>query len=325
MTRHRSAFTLIELLVVIAVIAILIGLLLPAVQKVRGAAARMQCGNNLKQLGIALHNYHNVHGTLPPSRTWKPSQIGIHAFLLPYVEQNNIYNTIDFTQAWNAPANAVAQASNVQIYVCSADPMNVAPPGLAKTNYRANEGTHLSYGYGPYDNSGTNQPGMVPAPNGPFYIDSSNKLTDITDGTSNTAAFSEHISGDFSDGVATQFADWFKLDASEIYPSTFDEAASYCRGLNWQNLKYQGHSTIGAPWLEGSGFGTVYNHIDTPGQKSCAFHPQRFVMPPTSGHTNGVNVALCDGSVRFVSVSISIPTWRALGSINGGEVLGSDW
>ncbi|HEX5272382.1 MAG TPA: H-X9-DG-CTERM domain-containing protein, partial [Gemmataceae bacterium] len=87
----------------------------------------------------------------------------------------------------------------------------------------------------------------------------------------------------------------------------------------------QGHSTIGAPWLWGGGYTSIYNHVDVPGGKSCAFHPNRYVIPANSGHTNGVNVVLCDGSTRFVSNGISLPTWRALGSMNAGDMIGSDW
>ncbi len=322
----RSAFTLIELLVVIAIIAILIGLLVPAVQKVRGAAARMSCSNNLKQIGIALHNHHDSKGYLPPSRTSSPSQIGIHAFLLPFVEQDNVYNQIDFTQSYNAAANTTARGADVKIFVCPSDPMNMVPVGLAKTNYRANEGTQMNYSWGTLDSSGTNLPGLTPPPNGPFYVNSSWKLTDITDGTSNTAAFSEHMSSDFSDAVETLLGDWFILHPNfTIYPTTFDDAVNTCHNLDWQNLNWQGHSTIGAPWLEGAGYTSIYNHVDVPGGKSCAFHPNRYVIPANSGHTNGVNVVLCDGSVRFVTYNISLTTWRALGSKDGGDLLGSDW
>jgi prepilin-type N-terminal cleavage/methylation domain-containing protein/prepilin-type processing-associated H-X9-DG protein len=325
MSRRRTGFTLIELLVVIAIIAILIGLLLPAVQKVREAAARMQCQNNLKQIALATHNYHDAVGVLPPSRSHPPA-IGIHAFLLPYMEQDNIYKTIDFKQAYNQPVNAVAAGGNVKSYTCPSDPLNLTPAGWAKTNYRANEGCQMNYSWGSFDNSNTNQPGLTPPPNGPFYRDSKYKLVDITDGTSNTAAFSEHISGDHSNTVATYLSDWFKLGQFELYPATFDEAVTNCRGIDWQDLRFQGHSaTIGAPWLQGGGFASIYNHVDTPNQRSCAFHPNRYVIPPTSGHTGGVNVAMCDGSVRFATNSVNVATWRAVGSMNGGEVVGSDW
>src|SRR5712671_3528288 len=109
MTRPRRGFTLIELLVVIAIIGILVALLLPAVQAAREAARRMQCGNNTKQLALAMHNYHDVYGSFPPGRT--SSNISAHAHLLPYIEQGNLYQLVDFSSSYNAASNAAAIGS----------------------------------------------------------------------------------------------------------------------------------------------------------------------------------------------------------------------
>src|SRR5262245_53741281 len=187
MLRRRSAFTLIELLVVIAIISILIGLLVPAVQKVREAAARLKCSNNLHQLAIAAHSYHDANGALPPGRD--SHSLSTHAYLLPYVEQDNVFKTINFALDWDDPANAVARAAEVPVFRCPSDPRTATPPGWAGTNYRACQGSGILWGMP--SASGPNS--TLPAPNGVFYVNSKTRLPGITDGTSNTAAFSEHI------------------------------------------------------------------------------------------------------------------------------------
>jgi prepilin-type N-terminal cleavage/methylation domain-containing protein len=325
MKRPRSAFTLIELLVVIAIITILIGLLVPAVQKVREAAARMKCQNNLHQLAVALHNHHDTTGKFPPSGTWTASGAGSgfsgHCFLLPYIEQDNLYKSINFNvNASDTAFNAGARGARVPIFECPSDPMNSLPAGWAGTNYRLNNGVNLLNSYGENDPSRNNA--SLPPPNGGFFTNEACRMADILDGTSNTAAISEHIKGDFSNAISTPNADTYRPGT---YPNNVDEAYAQCMAIDITNLSYQGNSNGGAPWLQHSHTGTRYWHGFLPGARSCMFPPQRIQTTANSGHSNIVNVALFDGSVRSVSYSISLATWRALGTRNGGEVLGNDW
>jgi prepilin-type N-terminal cleavage/methylation domain-containing protein/prepilin-type processing-associated H-X9-DG protein len=321
MSSRRSAFTLIELLVVMAIISILIGLLLPAVQKVREAAARMKCTNNLKQIGLALHNHHDSLGSFPASRNYPSSfSYSAHSRLLPFIEQDNIYKTINFSAPYADPSNAFSRSAQVSIFLCPSDSQSRIPAGWAGTNYRANEGTSLVFGYGESDPEGVNV--AMPPPNGVFFANSRIRFADITDGTSNTAAFSEHLIGDFTNGFASEKTDTF---APGTYPSTPDQAIIDCNAIDWTNLAFQGNSNIGAPWLRGYHSTTSYWHSAPPGSRSCMFPPQRIMTTANSNHTNGVNVLLCDGSVHFVTYSISLNTWRAMGTRDGGEVLGSDF
>src|SRR3954467_10381401 len=214
---RKSGFTLIELLVVIAIIAILIGLLLPAVQKAREAAARMKCANNLKQLGLALHNYEGANGKLPPlypgtapgstafnyKYTWS-----VLAQLNPYLEQTAIYNTMDLNQPMYDSANQItapnrfAVVQKVSLFLCPSDrgvPVSSAygVTDMGPTNYVACHGSGLSGGgYG-----------SPIAADGIFIAVYGNRITDITDGTSNTAALSESILGDGAEVSATQPGD----------------------------------------------------------------------------------------------------------------------
>jgi prepilin-type N-terminal cleavage/methylation domain-containing protein len=320
MSRPRSAFTLIELLVVIAIIATLMGLLLPAVQKVRESANRMKCQNNLKQIGLALHNYHNDHQMLPPSGTY-PNAFSIHALLLPYIEQDNVYYTINFNVSVNDHSNDFARGTVVPTFLCPSDPYHAnVPSGWAGNNYRVNEGTIPLNGYKDSDPHHVND--LMPPPNGPFFINSVFTLADITDGTSHTAAFSEHKTGDFSNAITTPDSDTYQPGT---YPADADQAMQQCDAIDLGNLAYQGNSNVGAPWIHSSHSITRYWHIMPPNGRSCMFPPQRIATTANSGHVGGVNVLLMDGSLRFVPNAISLVTWRALGTRSGGEVLGEDY
>jgi prepilin-type processing-associated H-X9-DG protein len=192
------------------------------------------------------------------------------------------------------------------------------PPTLGPSSYRANEGTSIAFKYGPSDPTGLNA-GMLP-PNGPFFTDSACRITDITDGTSNTAAFSEIIIGDFSNAVASEIPDLFTATTT---PPDADQAVSDCAAVNVNDLSTQGLSNIGGPWLLGGHASTCYQHAPPPGTRGCLFPLKaRQLTAASSYHNRGVNLLLCDGSVRFVSYGIDLATWRAIGSRNGGETPG---
>jgi len=323
----RRAFTLIELLVVIAIIAVLIALLLPAVQAARGAARRMQCVNNLKQFGIALHNYHDVQGCFPHSRGLStpapnfPPTATFSGFarVLAYMEQTQVFNTINFNLLPNAPENTTAQGTSVAVFACPSDPQVQVPPGEAPISYRFNEGSGILFTYGPSDvGSGANA--NMPAPNGVFFSVSRTTLAEITDGTTNTTAMSERVRGDFNNAVSTPTSDLF---LPRTFPATPDAAVADCRGVDVRNLSTQGVSNQGSPWLAGS-TSCVFGHGDVPNALSCMFPPGRILNLASSFHAGGVNVLFCDGGVRFTKDSVSRDVWRALGTRAGGEVVSSD-
>ena len=313
---RRSGFTLIELLVVIAIIAVLIALLLPAVQQAREAARNAQCKNNLKQMGIAMHNYLDVHRRLPLCLNASSKPISVHAYLLPAMEQMPLYGKIDFKTNWNSPENAAARSTTVAGFLCPSQPAVALPAGWAGTTYRACQGSQVLHGQPSTDPSNANF-GMAP-PNGVFVPSASLSIADVTDGTSNTAAFSEHPLGDFNQLASSPF-DTFRPGTN---PATPDEAVAQCNAIDPADLSKQGVSDVGAPWLQSYHSTTQYHHVAPPNARSCMFPPGRISTTATSFHTGGVVVTLCDGSVRFVSENISLAVWRGLGSRNGGEVLG---
>lgn len=306
----RHGFTLIELLVVIAIIAILIGLLLPAVQKVREAASRMKCQNNLKQIGLGVHNYHDAHQKFPsggqPPTTTSGSQFSALAQLLPYIEQDNVFRMIDFRVPVQDPANAAARAITISLFRCPSDRENPMPSLGGAVNYPANTGAMHFF--------------VIPNPqlyNGVFYVNTTTRFGDITDGTSNTAFFSERLLSDGSNGIVSPIEDVFFSPAD---PATPDEAHNLCQQVDINNLANQFPLFMGAPWMHHQ---HRYQHVSPPNSRSCGFFlVGKSTMPPSSRHSGGVNILLGDGSVRFLRQTVDLPTWRALGTRNGGEVLG---
>jgi len=321
MRGRRGAFTLIELLVVIAIIAVLVMLLLPAVNSAREAARRMSCSNNMRQFAIALNNYHSAINKLPTGTLPIPDTnpvkyygISVHAQLLPYCEEQSLSDLVNFRAPWDDPQNAAALQSDVGFFECPSD-LDMLPRDLGgRTNYYANSGCVPVFTPPTKDPADPNKD--MPAPNGLFYRASRLKFSNVKDGLSHTAAFSERIKGDGNNGVATDASDTFRPGT---YPKSADEAIQMCQAMDPQDLSKQGVSNVGAPWIYAHHSTTFYYHVGLPNTRSCMFPPGRIMTNPSSRHTGGVNMAMCDGAVRFVPNDVDLQLWRAWGSRNGGE------
>ena len=330
---RRRGFTLIELLVVIAIIAVLIALLLPAVQQARESARRTQCKNNLKQLGLALHNYHDSFTTFPPFhiRTTDttaaiPNNTGWRGYsamsmLLPYIDQAPLYNQINTNCEWDNASNTNARRTKIAGFRCPSDSPFPGSADVGNTNYAGAEGPSTgwtSIGVGQRD--------------GVFAYDIIVRMSDIRDGTSNTISFSEQLIGDNNNAAYTvgDVVRGIAWAGSTRYKPTMSDLQTYGDSCNTTAALANHHSHNGREWIVGLHAQTVFNTAAPPNWKlptcqectGCGWMDSAGIFPARSRHTGGVHVQMADGSVKFVSDNVDLTVWQNAGSIKGGEPSG---
>jgi prepilin-type N-terminal cleavage/methylation domain-containing protein/prepilin-type processing-associated H-X9-DG protein len=367
----RPGFTLIELLVVIAIIAVLIAILLPAVQSAREAARRMQCTNNLKQIGLGLHNYHTACGSFPPGSalngiaaipglyaSWEPN-ISAQAMMLPHLEQLPVYNALNFEfgAEYDLGMNSTSVLTIISSFLCPSDPN--AANAININSYYACMGTTADYMFIPGVPGGANWP--FPKPNvkftgttGLFAQAVSYRLSNCTDGASNTIAYSESLLGDSratsvwngSHNPPSKYRGnmVFNADPGNDLNRPHDAFANPTLVMTiLQNCNNVFQSTTtdigddhGYRWAMGVTGYTMFNTIQTPNDRDFPFSACRldglatdypdsgFAYGASSMHPGGVNVLFADGSVRFVKDSITRKIWWSLGTKANGDVVGSD-
>ena len=332
-SRRRHGFTLIELLVVIAIIAILIALLLPAVQAAREAARRAQCTNDLKQIGLGLHNYHSAINALPwGDLTGYWNDWSAAALMLPYLEQAPLYNSINFYSGLQnatlpgCPANLTVQGVTLSVMLCPSDPDRLTN-AQGHTNYVPNSGAD------PNVYSATSQWSgplgvMATAGWGP-QLRALVTFSSITDGLSQTAAFAEKVKGIGWSNAADSTrpsSTYYSVPAS--YATSPNAYYAACNATNLPLATPVQNFAAGSWWYCGQPISSMYTHVMPPNSNSCEFDTYGFApngaLTASSRHPGGVNVLMCDGSARFVKSSVAVQSWWALGTMAGGEIVSGD-
>lgn len=345
MHRKRLGFTLVELLVVIAIIGVMVGLLLPAVQAAREAARRMSCSNNLKQLGIAFHNYHDTNNKMPPGASHlvhSGGQVAAHnwhgysplTMILPYIEQGVVFEQLVFNErhysgtivppALVAPVT-ISNNTRINTFIC---PSDLDWPGGQRgvTNYGISFGSNRGYNVGIQDG------------NGFFRRQRDNKFAEILDGLSNTVMLGEFNKGD---NTGNQFDYRRDFANGQPFPAGFPVAVTMQTPLLQAVLDQYGQqclaaapgshrSSAGFRWIAPGQYNSAFNTLAPPNWRfpacmdcgGCGQGDSGGVFPARSRHPGGAHHVMGDASVQFVTESIALEIYHAIGSANGGESLG---